>query len=503
MKAIKMHGSSSSSFRFLSKLIFIIITITFITYIFRSFSSTNVADFTRESSPNNNLTQNIIRPSSIPTNVTEIICKKKTKKKTTQLDHLVFAIASSSKVWTRRQNYIKLWWKPDKMKGYVWLDEHIKNQTSDHSLLPTLKISSNTSEFKDQYNNDESAVRIARVVSETFRLGYNDDDDVRWFVMGDDDTFLVTDNLIRVLRKYDHNQFYYIGGSSETHLQNIIFGYNTAFGGGGFAISYPLAKALAEMQDICMKRYNNLFTSDHRIQACMAEIGVPLTREVGFHQVDVLGNVYGMLAAHPVAPLVSLHHLDLVQPIFPNVTQLGSLKILKLAMELDSAGLAQQSICYDTTRNWTISVSWGYTVQIQRGIISARMMEMPVRTFFNWYKSNEQNEFSFNTRPFVKNSCQTPFVHMFSHGRYNSSTNQTFTKYEKFPNEKTRCKWRMANPDRITEAHVTKKRDPHLWDNKAPRRNCCRVLPSEQQHILVVDVGGCRPGEIVERNALA
>ncbi|GAA0158535.1 glycosyltransferase [Lithospermum erythrorhizon] len=290
MKAIKTQGfsslSSSSSFRLLSKLILFIIIIGFITYTFHSFSSDNVANFIRPSSSNStNNVSSIIRPSSskLPKNSSANFDCKKTKKETTQLHHLVFAIASSSKVWQRRQNYVKLWWKPDKMRGFVWLDERIKNQTFDHQLLPTIKISSNTSEFKDQYNNDESAVRIARVVSETFRLGSHDN--VRWFIMADDDTFVVTDNLIRVLRKYDHNQFYYIGGSSETHVQNIIFGYNTAFGGGGFAISYPLAKALAEIQDTCMKRYNNLYTSDHRIQACMAEIGVPLTREVGFHQV--------------------------------------------------------------------------------------------------------------------------------------------------------------------------------------------------------------------------
>ena len=28
---------------------------------------------------------------------------------------------------------------------------------------------------------------------------------VRWFVMGDEDTFFVPDNLVKVLQKYDHN----------------------------------------------------------------------------------------------------------------------------------------------------------------------------------------------------------------------------------------------------------------------------------------------------------
>lgn len=107
----------------------------------------------------------------------------------------------------------------------------------------------------------------------------------RWFVMGDDDTIFVVENLVRVLAKYDHNEMYYIGSVSESHLQNIYFSYGMAYGGGGFAISYPLAMAVEEMQDECIERYPELYGSDDRMQACMAEIGIPLTKEVGFHQV--------------------------------------------------------------------------------------------------------------------------------------------------------------------------------------------------------------------------
>lgn len=110
---------------------------------------------------------------------------------------------------------------------------------------------------------------------------------VRWVVMGDDDTVFFAENLLRVLRKYDHKQFYYIGAPSESHLQNLHqFSYGMAYGGGGFAISYPLAKALEKIQDRCIERYSDLYGSDDRIHACMAEIGVPLTREAGFHQVS-------------------------------------------------------------------------------------------------------------------------------------------------------------------------------------------------------------------------
>ena len=203
----------------------------------------------------------------------------------TTLHHIVFGIAASARLWDHRKKYIKLWWKPQQMRGIVWLDKSVKTGTDDH-LLPPTKISGDTSKFK--YKNRKghrSAIRISRIVSETLRLGL---EDVRWFVMGDDDTFFMPENLVRVLSKYDHNQFYYIGSSSESHLQNINFSYGMAYGGGGFAISYPLAKALAKMQDRCIQRYPGLYGSDDRIHACMAELGVPLTKEPGFHQVCMI-----------------------------------------------------------------------------------------------------------------------------------------------------------------------------------------------------------------------
>jgi hypothetical protein len=58
------------------------------------------------------------------------------------------------------------------------------------------------------------------------------------------------------------------------------------FGGGGFAISYSLAKVLARVLDSCLVRYAHLYGSDARIFSCLAELGVGLSHEPGFHQVS-------------------------------------------------------------------------------------------------------------------------------------------------------------------------------------------------------------------------
>ncbi|GAB4857419.1 hypothetical protein Ancab_015328 [Ancistrocladus abbreviatus] len=411
----------------------------------------------------------------------------------TNISHIVFGIAASAKLWEQRKEYIKIWYKPEIMRGVVWLDSPVRTRKDDN--LPPIKISGDTSKFV--YKNKQghrSAIRISRIVSETLRLGM---EDVRWFVMGDDDTVFVTENLVRVLNKYDHNQFYYIGSSSESHLQNIYFSYSMAYGGGGFAISYPLAMALDKMQDKCIQRYPGLYGSDDRMQACMAELGVPLTKELGFHQYDVYGNLFGLLAAHPVTPFVTMHHLDVVEPIFPDVTRVEALQRLAIPMRIDSAGLMQQSICYDTARKWTVSVSWGFAVQIVRGILSPREMEMPTRTFLNWYKRADYTAYAFNTRPVARNPCQKPFVFYMSSLRLYSRMNRTVGQYERHRVPHPVCKWNIADPSTIQTIVVNKAPDPHLWD-RSPRRNCCRILNSRKSNSMVIDVGVCNEGEVTE-----
>lgn len=182
------------------------------------------------------------------------------------------------------------------------------------------------------------------------------------------------------------------------------------------------------------------------------------------YQHDVHGNVFGLLAAHPIAPLVSLHHLDLIEPIFPNMNRVQALEQLKVPSELDSAALMQQSICYDKARSWTVSVSWGYAVQIFRGVMSAREMELPARTFYNWNPKLDFTGFAFNTRPVSRNPCQKPFVYFISNATHDSQTDRTATEYLPHQISRPECRWRMADPSQIDRVEVYKKPNPFLWD---------------------------------------
>ncbi|KAL0344518.1 UNVERIFIED_CONTAM: hypothetical protein Sradi_4283100 [Sesamum radiatum] len=172
----------------------------------------------------------------------------------TSISHILFGIGGSAETWSRRRHYCELWWKPNVTRGYVWLDEE-PGKTGEPwpETSPPYKVSADTSRFKyTNWYGSRSAIRIARIVKESFELGL---ENVRWFVMGDDDTVFFTENLVNVLNKYDHNQMYYIGGNSESVEQDLVHSYTMGYGGGGFAISYPLAAELVKILDGCIDRY--------------------------------------------------------------------------------------------------------------------------------------------------------------------------------------------------------------------------------------------------------
>ncbi|KAJ7964558.1 Transferring glycosyl group transferase [Quillaja saponaria] len=384
----------------------------------------------------------------------------------TNISHILFGLAGSLNTWRDRSRYSQLWWDENTTRGFVWLDGKPDVDTLRPEVSTPYRISEDWTRFK--YSSSQSAVRIARIIYDNFKLGLPN---VRWFVMGDDDTVFFTENLVSALAKYDHNKMYYIGGNSESVEQDVMHAYDMAFGGGGFAVSYPLAELLIKILDGCLFRYYYFYGSDQRIWACVSELGVPLTRESGFHQFDIRGSPYGLLAAHPVAPLVSLHHLDYLDSMFPNKTQIESLKSLMDAYRVDPARLLQQSFCYDRSRRWSISISWGFTIQIYTSIQMAKDLQVPLQTFRTW-RSWSNGPFTFNTRPVTSNPCEAPVTYFLDHVEEVGKSG-SFTSYKKFVAEDAnKCKTTVGIDNIVVSAM---KMDPQFF-SEAPRRQCCEIM---------------------------
>lgn len=130
---------------------------------------------------------------------------------------------------------------------------------------------------------------------------------------------------------------------------------------------------------------------------------------------DIRGDAYGMLAAHPVAPLVSLHHLDYVEPINPRGrSQIEALRSLVDVSRFDPARIIQQCFCYESGPGykWSVSVSWGYTVQLYPWVLAPKDLEVPLQTFRTW-RSFSDGPFTFNTRPLKPDPCEQPLFKFF------------------------------------------------------------------------------------------
>ncbi|KAL7133860.1 hypothetical protein ABFS83_12G168500 [Erythranthe nasuta] len=413
----------------------------------------------------------------------------------TAISHILFGIGGSAETWGQRRRYCELWWKPNVTRGYVWLDEEPKKPWPETS--PPYKVSEDTTRFKyTNWDGSRSAVRIARIVKESFELGL---DDVRWFVMGDDDTVFFTGNLVNLLNRYDYNQMYYIGGHSESVEQDMAHSYTMGYGGGGFAISYPLAAELVKILDGCIDRYAEFYGSDHKIESCINEIGVPVTREPGFHQMDIRGSPYGLLSAHPLAPLISLHHLDYLQPVFPGRNRVGSIKRLIHAYESDPGRVLQQSFCYDLTRNWSVSVSWGYNVQLYPFLVRAKDLSTPLQTFLTW-GTWSQEPFTFNTRVLSLKPCERPIIYYFA-GVNGSGSGKTLTWYRRpHPEQRRQCKGENYGAGYTVKGFNVSAAllDPGIW-NKAPRRQCCEVMSGGDRvdGVVQVRIRGCNQQESV------
>lgn len=181
-------------------------------------------------------------------------------------------------------------------------------------------------------------------------------------------------------------------------------------------------------------------------------------------QYDVYGNLLGLLGAHPVAPLVSLHHLDVVDPIFPGQTRVEGLRKLFESVEHDSASIIQQSFCYSKKNYWSVSLSWGYVVQVVRGIISPRELEMPTRTFLNWYKRADYTAYAFNTRPVARHPCQKPVLFYMSSVKYDEKRRQIIGVYSRHKEPYPYCRWKSDSPEKLNSIVVLKRSDGSRWE---------------------------------------
>ena len=161
---------------------------------------------------------------------------------------------------------------------------------------------------------------------------------------------------------------------------------------------------------------------------------------------DMTGDPFGVLAVHPMAPLVSLHHTDYLDPIFPDMTNRNAMRHLYNAAKLDPQRILQQTVCYDRWFSWTISVSWGYAIEVFNGhVLLPDVLRVPA-SFKPWKKGNLLNSlFSFDMREHSPDPCKRPVV--FHMNKTYLEGDETISIYNIM--EKSNCTGDFGSPRRI------------------------------------------------------
>jgi len=226
-------------------------------------------------------------------------------------------------------------------------------------------------------------------------------------------------------------------------------------------------------------KYPHLYGSDARIFSCLSELGVELTREPGFHQVDARGDIFGMLSAHALSPLLSLHHVDRVDPIFPNMTRNDALRHLFKAVNVDPGRVLQQTVCYERSRSFTVSVAWGYAIQVFEGNYYLPDLLRKERTFKPWRRSKDivSSLYTFNTREYISDPCKRPVIFFLESAV--SGSKHVYTDYTR--HVVGNCSRTGAVNDLKQIRVFSQKPNLVLGEVKALRRQCCDILPSSHR----------------------
>lgn len=127
-------------------------------------------------------------------------------------------------------------------------------------------------------------------------------------------------------------------------------------------------------------------------------------------QWDIRGSAHGLLSSHPVTPFLSIHHIEAVDPFYPGLSSMESLKLFMKAMRVEPTSFLQRSICYDRERRLTFLVSLGYVVQVFPNVVLPRELERSEQTFSAWNGISQRNEFDFDTRDPYISICKKPIL---------------------------------------------------------------------------------------------
>lgn len=145
----------------------------------------------------------------------------------------------------------------------------------------------------------------------------------KWFIMIDDDTFLLLPNLNILLEQFSPDEEHYFGSDTMfkgcDNVQN--FGEGPSFahgkencqhaGGSGIVISSGAMKKMYQNADACIKKYKDCWAGDVRTALCLRDLGILLKGKKHFNKEPP--NAEFWYPTDPCERPITFHHLLLHQ----------------------------------------------------------------------------------------------------------------------------------------------------------------------------------------------
>ncbi|BGP49425.1 hypothetical protein JCM10450v2_005316 [Rhodotorula kratochvilovae] len=244
-------------------------------------------------------------------------------------------------------------------------------------------------------------VRVLSMVKEMKNYADDIGQKADWFIFNDDDTFWLDMRATRrMLSKYNPQEQWFIGATTEAQNQLAQFG-RMAFGGAGMLVSQAMITSMYSTWNECHERYKDVFGGDEMLTRCAAVASgrtkqTVTTEERGLHQFDIPGDTTGVLQGG--IPMLSMHHfmgggwvhLFAYGSLLPDMAQIG--RVRAAADFLGGDNMFQRYVFGDG--KWLVTL--GYSVTYFEQPLKREELALMEHT---WY---ENYRLSFEDRPHVQ-----------------------------------------------------------------------------------------------------
>lgn len=197
--------------------------------------------------------------------------------------------------------------------GYVSVPKMIRDATEGRQLVKRTVAEVVPDETSKGWKSD------AQKNIPGFRVLYEKFPDAEWYIMIDDDTYVLMDNLKEALDNLDPMVPHYLGAvTGFIGCDGVRSWSNTAVfahGGSGIVVSRGALLKMLPIVDTCIEKYKSCWAGDIRLGLCLRDVGVPV-KNAGFFSSDPPNSKFNF--TYPCSTPRTFHHLlpDQMQKLY-------------------------------------------------------------------------------------------------------------------------------------------------------------------------------------------